>query len=209
MKKSVGWGLALLVASLGAFLALAEDLVTHDPLTLFDVRLAQWWVDHRVPALTPVVVFFTDLHSPISMTAASLALAGMLAVQKQFRWLATLAAAMGGGAILNYTLKLAFGRARPDVVHEQLVFEGYSFPSGHVAGATLFYGFLLAYAWRRMESGTARCVALAAVLLIDGLVAVSRMYLGAHFLSDVLAALAEAAAWLTLCLMVSWRRFPR
>jgi hypothetical protein len=75
----------------------------------------------------------------------------------------------------------------------------YSFPSGHVAGATLFYGVLGAMLLSKTDMRWWK--GLMAILAIIILVALSRLYLGVHYLSDVLAAFAEAVAWLSLCLM--------
>jgi len=76
----------------------------------------------------------------------------------------------------------------------------YSFPSGHTAAATVFYGLLACYLVRRVHAWRARvAIALAAAAMVV-LVALSRMYLGAHYLSDVLAAAAEGAAWLAICI---------
>jgi membrane-associated phospholipid phosphatase len=105
-------------------------------------------------------------------------------------------------------MKFAFHRARPTFDHPLLVLTSYSFPSGHVAGATLFYGFLAALLASRCAQWRHRLLLVLAASLLIALVALSRMYLGAHYLSDVLAAFAEGAAWLTWCLMVSrsWAR---
>ena len=97
-------------------------------------------------------------------------------------------------------VKLAFQRARPAFDDPLLTLATYSFPSGHVAGSTIFYGLrrrLGVRADRGARAGalprcSARRVAIA-------LVAFSRMYLGVHYLSDVAAAFAEGVAWLAIC----------
>ena len=90
-------------------------------------------------------------------------------------------------------------RARPVSDHPLLVLTSYSFPSGHVAGATLFYGFLAAiYASGDSQWGRKVMAVLGATAVV-ALVALSRMVLGVHYLSDVLAAFAEGVAWLTVC----------
>jgi undecaprenyl-diphosphatase len=76
----------------------------------------------------------------------------------------------------------------------------YSFPSGHTAAATVFYGLVACYLVRRVPGGPKRAAVIAACCLMVMLVALSRMYLGVHYLSDVLAASAEGVAWLAVCI---------
>jgi undecaprenyl-diphosphatase len=76
----------------------------------------------------------------------------------------------------------------------------YSFPSGHTAGATVFYGVLAAYLVSRRREPGLRVAIVAVAILAVVLVAISRMYLGAHYLSDVAAAAASSTAWLAVCL---------
>jgi membrane-associated phospholipid phosphatase len=86
---------------------------------------------------------------------------------------------------------------------------GWSFPSGHAMGSFVTYGFL-AYLlsrvpWARFPRRTVTA-ALAALVLLIGF---SRMYLGAHFLSDVIGGYAAAAVWLTFCILVTDRTQQR
>jgi undecaprenyl-diphosphatase len=119
---------------------------------------------------------------------------------KQRNWAITLLAVVPLGLAINVLLKHLFARTRPSFEDPLLVLDTYSFPSGHVAGATLFYGFLVAYFWRRIRSPGGRAASVAAAVILAGLVAFSRIYLGVHFLSDVVGAAAWSLAWLALCL---------
>ena len=85
----------------------------------------------------------------------------------------------------------------------------YSFPSGHTAATTLFYGFLVLLLLRRPGQSALRrgAIVVGAVVMVL-LVATSRVYLGAHYLSDVLAAMLEGVLWLALCVALL-KRFPR
>ena len=102
--------------------------------------------------------------------------------------------------LLNVLMKHAFGRARPMFADPMLTLTTYSFPSGHVAAATLFYGLLAAFMVSRIEAWRWRVLVTVLAFLMVALVALSRVYLGVHYLSDVLAALAEGIAWLAICL---------
>jgi undecaprenyl-diphosphatase len=102
--------------------------------------------------------------------------------------------------LLNVALKHVFQRARPSFDDPLLSLLTYSFPSGHTAAATVFYGLLACYLVRRAHAWRARVLIVLAAVAMVVLVALSRMYLGAHYLSDVLAAAAEGAAWLAICI---------
>jgi membrane-associated phospholipid phosphatase len=190
------------------FGGIAEDVVNGDPLTLLDVQLAQWFNAHATPAFTRAMVLVSDLNDVLAVSVMAAFTAIVLAWRRAWSWLVVLVLAVPGGMLINVLMKFAFHRARPTFDHPLLVLTSYSFPSGHVAGATLFYGFLAALLASRCARWRHRMLLVLAASVLIALVALSRMYLGAHYLSDVLAAFAEGAAWLTWCLMVSrsWAR---
>ena len=193
-------GAVALICASWLFGGIAEDVVSGDPLTLVDVRLAQWFHAHATASLTPFMFAVTDLHGPAGITIMGLVMAAWLAWRRNWYWIACLAAVLPLGMVINSLMKYAFQRARPSLEAPLLVLTSYSFPSGHVAAATLLYGMLVALVYSRTRAWRRRSlVAMVAGLMIV-LVAVSRMYLGVHYLSDVLAAFAEGVAWLALCL---------
>jgi uncharacterized membrane protein YdjX (TVP38/TMEM64 family) len=123
-----------------------------------------------------------------------------LARLREWYWLLTLAAALAGGMLVNLILKASYERMRPHFNDPLLVLTSYSFPSGHTAGAVLFYGVLAAFLVSRFYDWRRRTGAVAGAILAVLLVAFSRMYLGAHYLSDVVAAMCASTVWLVLCL---------
>jgi undecaprenyl-diphosphatase len=124
----------------------------------------------------------------------------VLARLRERYWILTLALAVGGGLLLNVLLKYAYERARPQFDDPLLSLTSYSFPSGHTAGAVLFYGTLAAFLISRVYDRRWRVAFVSVAIVMAVLVAFSRMYLGAHYFSDVLAAACSSAAWLVLCL---------
>jgi len=112
----------------------------------------------------------------------------------------TLALATIGGVLINVMLKTAYERSRPHFDDPLVTLGTYSFPSGHTAAATIFYGTLAAFLVTRYRNPRIRVGIVAAAVAMIVLVALSRMYLGAHYLSDVTAAAASSTAWLVLCL---------
>jgi undecaprenyl-diphosphatase len=116
-------------------------------------------------------------------------------------WVGSLALAVLGGMLLNTVVKIVFNRDRPTWDDPLLTLHSQSFPSGHAAGATLFYGFLAAYMVWRMKGKGARAVVVAGCVLMVAVVGFSRIYLGVHYLSDVLAAMSLSTVWLVLSLV--------
>jgi membrane-associated phospholipid phosphatase len=215
-SAALGWrlglGALLLVAAAWLFGAIAEDVVTSDRLTLVDAQVAEWLHRHATPALTRAMLVWTDLHSTLAIGAYTAIIALALALERRWRQLTLVVVAIGGGLALNVLMKLAFHRARPSFDDPLLTLSSYSFPSGHVAGSTIFYGLAVLWVFARTRRSLWRAIALAAAALLIVVVAFSRMYLGVHYLSDVSAAFAEGVAWLAICvgaLAAFWREAPR
>ena len=197
--RLAGAAIAFLAAS-WLFGGVAEDVVSGDPLTIVDVYVADWLHGRATPAVTAVMLAVTHAHGVIAIGTHALLAAAYLAWERDWYWLLCVGVAVPGGMILNALAKLAFRRARPSFEHPLLDLATYSFPSGHVAGATLLYGVLAAMLVRKCHAWRARALIVSLALALVALVAASRMYLGVHYLSDTIAAFAQALAWLTLCL---------
>ena len=111
--------------------------------------------------------------------------------------------------LLNRILKYVFQRPRPHFDDPLLSLTSYSFPSGHTMTATVLFGVLAAYFFTTAPDWRRRVVIFFVASFLILLVGFSRIYLGAHYLSDVLGAMAEGLAWLSFCLTVVysvWRR---
>jgi len=194
-----GIGAFLLLGAL--FIAIAEDVATGDPIVRMDQGIAVWLHGHGGRMLTRFMLGVTHLHSMPGVWAMSLVFAAYLAWKRAWYWLLTLVLTLGGGMLLNTLYKHAFERARPSWDNPLLTLTSYSFPSGHTAGATLLYGLLAAYLVTRSRDPLARTLYVAGAVLMVALVGFSRMYLGVHYLTDVLAAACASGAWLALCLL--------
>lgn len=193
-------GAAVLIGAAWLFGGIAEDVVNGDPLTLVDVRVVQWFHAHATPQLTQAMLALTHLHDTGPVTLAVVLIAVYLAWKRDWYGLIRVSLTVPTGMLLNVLMKLAFHRARPSFDNPLLVLQTYSFPSGHVAGATLLYGVVAALLISKIKAWRWRVVIAFAALTMVALVALSRVYLGAHYPSDVLAAFAEGVAWLALCL---------
>ena len=193
-----GWSAFALAGAL--FLAIAWNVTARTALVALDGRIATWLHQHGSGPLTAFFLAVTNLHSPAAMAAWSLIFAAFLARLREWYWILTLAAAVAGGMLVNTFLKASYERLRPHFDDPLLVLQSFSFPSGHTAGAVLFYGVLAAFLVSRLYDARRRAVIVAAAVLAVALVAFSRMYLGAHYLSDAVAAACSSIVWLVLCL---------
>jgi len=195
-------GIALILCAALAFGEIAEDVVEGDTITLVDVQLAQWFRQRAIQGsgFTDAMLFVTHWNGIVGSSIMGVLLALWFWYRKAHYWLVVVLAAVPGGMLLNVALKHIFRRARPTLEDPLLTLSTYSFPSGHTAAATVFYGLLACYLVRRVHTWPARIAIVAACVLMVMLVALSRMYLGVHYLSDVLAASAEGAAWLAVCI---------
>jgi membrane-associated phospholipid phosphatase len=190
--------LAVLVGSVFAFANITEDYLTKDPLVEWDVRFASWLHAHSTDWLVTVFKIVTWAGNSAVLIVVVGALAAVFVRRGRVNDAAVLVAALGGAGVINALLKLVFQRPRPELAYIHL--ETYSFPSGHAAVATATYTTLAFVLARR--SGRARTIAIAAAaILLIALVGFSRLYLGVHYLSDVMAGTSFGLAWASLCLI--------
>ncbi|MCF7864617.1 MAG: phosphatase PAP2 family protein [Kiritimatiellales bacterium] len=193
-------GVLILFGASWLFGGIAEDVMTGDPLTSLDRNVVQWFNDHRTPGLTSAMLVATHFASALWVTCATLA-TGLVLWRKRCRYrLLALMLVVPGGVAQIPLLKMAFHRRRPSAEDAYSVFHGYSFPSGHTMTATLLYGLLAVLAVLALKGWRRRTCAVLAAFAMILLVGFSRIYLGAHYLSDVLGAFAAGIAWLALSL---------
>jgi membrane-associated phospholipid phosphatase len=162
--------------------------------------LAAWNGAHAlaVPGVLWVAHLSNDLHGTAGILVLTAMAAWIWHRSNEPQACMRLLVAVPAGMLLNMALKTVIDRARPSWAVDQVPLSA-SFPSGHVAEATVFYGSLAIETVRRetRRLWQAWCVAAAAAMI--AIVAFSRIVVGAHFLSDCVAALAESGLWLAAC----------
>nr|MBA2714303.1 bifunctional DedA family/phosphatase PAP2 family protein [Rubrobacteraceae bacterium] len=196
-------GLHLTIGLLGAagglwlFGGLAEDLLTGDPIVRFDRVLADYLHSLATPPLTTFFLVLTAFGSIEAIVLLGLVVAALLAWGRRWIFLGSWLAAVAGGAVLNQLLKGLFERPRPFFEHPLLIETSYSFPSGHAMESFVVYGMLAYLAVLALRSWEARVGVVFGAALLVVLIGFSRMYLGVHYLSDVLAGYAAGGVWLS------------
>lgn len=188
---------------------IAEDVANHEPLTVADTQLSTWVHARESPLLNAAMFVVTSFGATLAVTCIAVTVGLYLLWRRRFYWLAAVVSSVFGGMLLNKLLKYAFHRPRPRFDDPILTLTSYSFPSGHTMIATVLYGVLAAYLLSKTESLGARILVILSASILIALVGFSRIYLGAHYLSDVLAAMAEGLAWLSLCLTVVYSVYHR
>ncbi len=192
-------GALLLIGASWAFGSIAEEVLEREELVAVDMQLSYWLNSLQTPWLTDIMLKVSSLHGMQGMTALVLVAALLLAWKRYWTWMVILLFTVPSGAALNVLMKTVFERARPSFASSFMTVTDYSFPSGHTCASTLFYGVLAAFLVPRMPSWRWRALVCWCALGLIALVAFSRLYLGAHFLTDVLGGFAEGIAWLALC----------
>ena len=191
MQSRARWW--ILAVALAVFLPLALLLTLGDALAAFDQQVTQFLQAQRTPSLSRFMLFISDAHETVRVLAVTVLIA-MWRFWQRDRAAASSLAVVPLAQLLNVGLKHVFQRARP-VVPEPLVhLATYSFPSGHAVASTVFYLTLCALVWQRARSRAWRVTAAAGAVGMILLVTASRVYLGAHYLSDVVAGVAVGVA---------------
>jgi undecaprenyl-diphosphatase len=111
----------------------------------------------------------------------------------------TLGVVLAGAGIMSVTLKIFFGVQRPEVFTPLYIVTNPSFPSGHSLISFSLWGFVAALLVRRWPASLLAWIGACAALLLAALVAMTRLYIGVHWPTDVVAGMLLAAAWLALC----------
>lgn len=193
-------GAALMLACAWAFGELAGAVLANGALVQLDADIAQWFRQHWDSTWTPFMLVITHWHRPAGVLLMAALLALWMWRRKERYWLLALLLSVPGGMLLNVLLKYTFQRARPSFDDPLITLATYSFPSGHASGAMFFYGLLAAWFVCTVRGWGVRAAAVLLALLMVALVALSRVYLGAHYVTDVLAGIAEGGAWLAICI---------
>ena len=186
-----------------ALMAVLEDVFTHDALVRVDSSVFHLLQGLRTPVGNAVMIALTELGDAAVMLPLIAVVLGWLLWFRSWRAAAYWLAAVAFGAGLTLALKAGLHLPRPEPIYAGL--SRFAFPSGHAAMSVVIYGFLGVLIGRGISPRARVALASSAILLVS-LIAFSRLYLGAHWLSDVLGGLAFGTAWVALLAIAYLRR---
>ncbi|MBA0047291.1 phosphatase PAP2 family protein [Mycobacteroides sp. LB1] len=188
----------LAAALLAVFAGLAVIAHRYGSGTGIDHRTLAWMVIHRRSWLTSAAVDVTDIGSPSAISVATvIATLAIWRSTHSMRTAATVAVAVVSAFCLAAVTKWAVGEHRPPSSAQLVAETGWSFPSGHVTGTTALVG-MLAVVIAHHHSGWRRLATLLTAVIAVMLVASSRLYLGDHWMVDVLAAIVLSTSVVTI-----------
>ncbi len=189
-------GLAAALISLLVFGWLANEALRGQTAG-FDASVRQSIHSLASPSLTRAMTTVTRLGSSRFLIPAGLLAICFLAIAGRRHAAVLLAVSALGGEALDQLLKLLFHRPRPVAFFGFPEPVTYSFPSGHALTACSFYLVLAAILSRRLSSRLAKVVLWVFGVMLAAAIGLSRVYLGVHYPSDVIAGYAAAVSWIT------------
>ncbi len=191
-------GAAIAALCTWAFDEFAET-VASGRTAAFDHAVLAWMGAHRIDWIERSLLEITALGTGAVVMVVVVVAALFLALTDHRISALLLLVATAGGLVLNDVLKLTFHRPRPHVFTWATHASSTSFPSGHAMSAIIVYATIAYLAARLEKHRWERWLTFFVAALIIGLVCISRLYLGVHFPSDVLAGLLIGLAWAGFC----------
>ncbi len=160
----------------------------------FDSDILLWLRSQSTPSLNAAVSAFTELGGVIVVSVSILCLVVYLWTQHRRRMAVFAAAAVGGAGIINFILKHGFERQRPTILTALATESGYSFPSGHAMLSSALALAIILVVWHTAYRWLA--IGIGALYILS--IGMSRLYLGVHYPTDVLAGWCVSAAWVLI-----------
>jgi len=193
-------GMFAIILTCWCFNEIAEGIAAPGRLAAWDAHAAELFQKHESPART-LMAKSVSLFGSIAFLAFASVCAAIVFLRRG--WLDAvlgIALTMLGGSLLNIVLKHFFERKRPIYDKPLVDLTTFAFPSGHTMGATLFYMFLAAIAAYLLKHRPAlQLLPFGCAMAVVAVIGASRIYLGAHFFTDVLGAIMAGLAWLAFC----------
>ena len=185
----------LLTGGVWLFLGIVEDVTSNDPLIQFDQLIYAALQGVRTAWGDRLMVAVTEAGGAVGTGFLIAGMSLLLAIRRRWRTLGYWLAAIGMAEIFVVLLKYTLGRARPHNIYTGLA--QFSFPSGHATSSIVAYGFL-AFLLARGKSDRGKIAITLLAAAVISLIAFSRLYLGVHWFSDVLAGMSLGLAWVAL-----------
>jgi membrane-associated phospholipid phosphatase len=191
------------IVAIIAVAILARQVTDGTAIAQFDEKVANALHRNTTPGWHQTFRFVTLLGTGWALGIAAGLVGLVLLLRRHITLAIAWAVAQGGAVILVKIIKAMVERTRPSVADPSFYAHGWSFPSGHVVRTFAFCAMAAYLVFRLTRSWPATLVAAAAGVVCSLVMAFSRVYLGAHFVSDVVAGLIVGTAWVAVCIGVT------
>ena len=185
------------------FIWLAREALLPGPVSILDQEIEDLLYQGRVPFIASFFYFFTFLADKYLISLLTIAIIGYLYMKKRFSYMVGFLVAIVGSAITTELLKISLERTRPLSPIPFYPEDSFSFPSWHATGAVAFYVFLAYIIYNLSDRKLFRNLALILAPIIILALGFSRLYLGVHFPSDVLAGFMLGAIWVMIGILIN------
>jgi membrane-associated phospholipid phosphatase len=187
-----------------------EGVITYDPIVEVDLRITNLLFAFRTVELVNFFMWVTILAKFEVVFVFALGFSVLLWIWRKQIYVIAMWVAIFGGTLLTYLGKFLIHRPRPEGLIPVYFEQFYSFPSSHATIAVIFYGFVMLALWKSLKSWNLKINSIIFGVVLIGLVGVSRIYLGVHFMSDVFGGYLLGLLWLLAALsIVEWHDFRK
>jgi membrane-associated phospholipid phosphatase len=194
---AVGGLLALLLTLLGA--EVLDNVLEGEGVAGLDQPVLRFAVEHRSPGWTRAFVDATILGSTVVLTVASVLVSGFALLRRRWVDAGLVAVAALGSGVLVVAGKSVVGRRRPPGVTQLVTEQTLAFPSGHAMGTSVFAVIVVSLVLAGGPRRSVRWLAVGVAAVVVLVVGASRVYLGVHWVTDVLGGWLVGGAWATVC----------
>jgi membrane-associated phospholipid phosphatase len=165
-----------------------------------DRSLLLWIHQFANPQLDGVMLFITALGDPGMVITVFISTSAWLGMKRRYSDAIRFSIVCTGGILINQVMKLFFAKPRPELWTRLISETSFSFPSGHAVGSMVVYGFIAYILAKEFQELRQFIYATASILIIS--IGFSRLYLGVHYPTDIIAGYGIGILWLTTCLII-------
>ena len=166
----------------------------------FDRSFLLWIHQFANPQFDRIFLFFTALDDPPTVVTIFIITIAWLVMKRRYSDGIRFTIVCAGGVLTDRVMKLFFAKPRPELWHRLIPETSFSFPSGHAVGSMVVYGFIAYILAKEMQQHKHIVYAAASLLIIA--IGLSRLYLGVHYPTDIIAGYGIGFLWLVTCLKV-------
>lgn len=199
LRRPAIWGTGVAATLFTAQATVVDSVADHDGLAVADRPVLAWLVAHRVPDWTVVMEAASRYGGTLGTLVLALVAVALLVWRRHWWEAATVAVASAGPSVLVPAFKALYARPRPPLGTQLVPQFDPSLPSGHALGSIVIVGVVAIVAVRLVRSMVVRVATLGTAAATILLIGVSRLYLGVHWFTDVLAGWFLGGAWLAVC----------